>query len=223
MHDLQTALRNAVELVLGVGGKDADGNFLQAAMQMLHGAYNLQNWHEKEELKKMYEFIRREEGLEEKFVPLPEPIVTRWWLVGACAVQFKESMTTWKRACKGVLTYSAASSAVGQIASCTLGLMQKATILCDNEILCVFHKWFIFKHFKYFQLGDNEIGGTPGFQNRHCLVRYFIMIVTLENACKDEEWKKMKQFQDLVSAIDKCEESKRDMQVKKYNIPSELS
>jgi len=61
---------------------------------MLHGAYNLQNWHEPDELKKMYECIQQNNGTEEKFVPLPEPIVTRWWFVGLCAVVFKETMNS---------------------------------------------------------------------------------------------------------------------------------
>ena len=52
LHDIQTALQNAVELVWGSGGTDKYGEYFQTALQMLHGAYNLQNWHELDELKK---------------------------------------------------------------------------------------------------------------------------------------------------------------------------
>ena len=97
--------------------------------------------------------------MEKKFTPLPEPIVTRWWLVGACAVEFKKSMHTWQKVLKGVLTYSKANSAVGQIASCTLGLTNKPTIVCDLELLCAFHELFLFTHFAYLQNGDKLTGG----------------------------------------------------------------
>ena len=76
LHDLQTALRNAVEMVLGCGGKDEAGEYLQTCMQMLHGAYNLQNWFETEELKQMYLYIIQEQGLEIKYRQLTKQIVT---------------------------------------------------------------------------------------------------------------------------------------------------
>ena len=50
--NIQTALRNAVVNVLGEGGSD-DGEYRMNVMQLLHGAYNLQNWHEIEELKEI--------------------------------------------------------------------------------------------------------------------------------------------------------------------------
>ena len=53
LHNVQTCLRNAVQNVLGEGGMDEKGEYLMNCMQMLHGAYNLQNWHEIDELKKM--------------------------------------------------------------------------------------------------------------------------------------------------------------------------
>ena len=77
----------------------------------------------KKKNKKVVLVHKKRGGIGRKIVPFPEPIVTRWWLVGACVVQFKASMTTCKRACKGVFAYSATLSVVGQIALCTLGLM----------------------------------------------------------------------------------------------------
>ena len=43
LHNLQTGLRNAMETVLGVGGTDEKGEFVMNAMQMIHGAFNIQN------------------------------------------------------------------------------------------------------------------------------------------------------------------------------------
>ena len=49
LHNLQTALRNAVINVLGDRGT-IDGEHKLNMMQMLHGCYNLQNWHELKEI-----------------------------------------------------------------------------------------------------------------------------------------------------------------------------
>ena len=51
LHNLQTCLRNAVVNVLGEGETNDKGEPLMHIMQMLHGAYKLQNWQEDEELK----------------------------------------------------------------------------------------------------------------------------------------------------------------------------
>ena len=48
LHNLQTCLRNSVVNVLGEGGMKDKGEPLMNVMQMLHGAYNLQNWQEDE-------------------------------------------------------------------------------------------------------------------------------------------------------------------------------
>ena len=214
LHDLQTALRNAVDKVLGLGGIDEDNNHLQTAMQILHGCYNIQNWHEADELKELYVFVRKEEGLEEKFKSLPEPVLTRWWLVGACAVLLKETFGTWQKVLRGVLTYAKANSAIYKIASSTLGLMKKPTILCDHELICTFHSWFLFPHFSYLQKGDAKLGGTPSFLSRHILVRFFVMRRTILNAIENNSWLEMNEFKDLIDAMNKCSVDEKQMQEK---------
>ena len=51
LQDFQTALRNGVEQVLGLCRTSGDGQYLHTSMQMLHGAYNTQNWHKTDEIK----------------------------------------------------------------------------------------------------------------------------------------------------------------------------
>ena len=112
-------------------------------MQRLHGTLNLQNWYKRAELKEMYLLVMEKLNIEdEKYKKFPEPIVTCWWLVGACAVTFKQNMRVQEELKKGVLTNKQAGSASAQIASCTLGLMNKPTILFDVELICNFHEWF---------------------------------------------------------------------------------
>ena len=106
--------------------------------------------------------------------------MTRWWLVGAYAVILKDTFDTWKRVLRGVLTYAKANSAIYKIASSNLGLMRKSTILCDHELLCAFHSWFISPHFKYLQIGDKEIGETLNFLTRHMLLRYIVMMRVID-------------------------------------------
>ena len=142
---------------------------------MATGAYNIQNWHKSEEVKKLYTSVRETEGLEQEFKRLPEPVLTRWWLVGACAVQLKETKETWKQVLCRVLTYSKSNSAVNKIASTTLGIMDQPMIVCNHELMCVFHTWFLFLHFAYLQKGNAALGGTPSFLSWHILVRYFLM------------------------------------------------
>ena len=57
LHNIQTALRNGVQLVLGEGGLDNDKKGKLNAIQLFHGVYNLQNFHKHEELTDIYLYI----------------------------------------------------------------------------------------------------------------------------------------------------------------------
>ena len=118
-HNLQTTLHNGVQLVLGEGGLDNEGKCRLNYMQLLHDVYNFQNWHEHEELKDIYLFTWKEEGLNEKCKNLEEPILTRWRLVGCCSCSFLGSSTTWERICKGIHNTTPSDSAVYKVASAT--------------------------------------------------------------------------------------------------------
>ncbi len=76
LHNLQTCLRNAVCNVLGDGGKDDDGEYKKNVMQMLHGAYNIQNYHEKDELLGLWDHLQRLTPEQLKFKKLEEPVLT---------------------------------------------------------------------------------------------------------------------------------------------------
>ena len=58
LHNIQTALRNAVVNVLGEGGTDDNGEYRMNVMQLLHGAYNIQNWHEGDELREIWKYVQ---------------------------------------------------------------------------------------------------------------------------------------------------------------------
>jgi len=53
LHNLQNFLRNAVMHVMGEGGSDDDIKPIMNCLQILHGAYNIRNWQEDNELKQL--------------------------------------------------------------------------------------------------------------------------------------------------------------------------
>ena len=61
--------------MLVLGESDNNGKLIQTAIQMLHGFYDIQNWHKTEDLKKLYIFVRSQEGLEEKVEHLPKTML----------------------------------------------------------------------------------------------------------------------------------------------------
>ena len=213
LHNLQTALRNAVVNVLGDGGLN-DGEIKMNMMQMLHGCYNIQNWHESNELKDIWQYVKTKEGTDLKFKKLEEPVLSRWWLVGVCATSFKESFEVWQKILTLIRNSAPSNSACSKIASCTLNLMTKPVIINDLEMLIAFHKAFIVPHFRFLQLGDPKTGGTPSFLGRHCTLRYYIMQDDLD-AIKGEGWKTHEMFAEFVQHIKCLTEQEQEIQQKK--------
>ena len=212
LHNLQTCLRNAVTNVLGEGGIDDNGNAVMNVMQMLHGKYNIQNWQENKELKELWTYLS--DASNEKFKRLEEPIMTRWWLVGACACSFKESITVWKKICKAIRNSAPSSCASNKIASCTLNLIDSPVIINDLHLICSFHKSFLFPHFKFLQQEDIRASKAPSFQARHLTVRYFLMWHDLKKI--EKEWRSDEHFKDYEITLDNFDETTKAIQKKKF-------
>ena len=90
---------------------DENGEYKMNVMQMLHGAYNIQNYTENDELKDIWKFVQQVNDEEIKFKKLEEPVLTRWWLVGQCATSFKEHVHIWSRICTGIHNLAPSDSA----------------------------------------------------------------------------------------------------------------
>ena len=67
LYNLQTGLRNAIEAVIGVGGTDNKGEYVKNAMQIIYGAYKIQNWQETEELKELWKYVQEDDVNNQKF------------------------------------------------------------------------------------------------------------------------------------------------------------
>ena len=211
LHNLQTCLRNAVVNVLGGGGMNDKGEPLMNVMQMLHGAYNLQNWQKDEELQQLWAYLS--EAADEKFKKSEEPIMTRWWLVGACACSFATSLSIWTSICIAIRNRAKPNSASSKIASCTLNLIRFAPIMNDLYLLTAFHCSWLFPHFKYLQLGDDKAGNTPSFQGRNMLVRYYLMDSDIQNL--KQEWKTNEHFAQYVSSLNALPMNEKKIQERK--------
>ena len=67
-----------METVFGVGGTNEKGKFVMNAMQMIHGAFNIQNWQESEELRGLWKYVHEDEAENIQFKKLEEPVLSRW-------------------------------------------------------------------------------------------------------------------------------------------------
>ena len=101
LHNLQTALRNAIIDVLGEGGKVSGtktNEFKKNAMQLLHGTYNLRNYLPPKFIRSCWEKSRDEIGSESqhmKYTEFQQAVLTRWWTVGASACQLDAEWDIW--------------------------------------------------------------------------------------------------------------------------------
>jgi len=212
LHNIQTMLRNAIVTVMGEGGQDEKGNYNMNVMQMLHGAYNIQNYHEQEGLKQLWSYLN-DDALNTKFKKLEEPVLTRWWLVGACACSFRDSVEQWIKICGAIRNSAPSNSAPSKISSCTLNLTEQEPIMNDLHMLCSLHEFFIFPHFKYLQLGDKVVGSTPSFQARHILLRYFLMNEDIEKM--KNEWMTLEKFKNYCESLEHLNTEDKVVQNKK--------
>ena len=214
LHNLQTCLRNAVVNVLGEGGNDDNGEPVMNVMQMLHGAWNIQNWQEDEELDGLWKIIQEGNATEIKFKKMEQPVLTRWWTVGACACSFSESFDQWLKIFRAIINTAPSGSASWKTASATWNLMHRPQTINDLHLLAAFHETFLFPHFKFLQLGDKEAGNTPSFQARHQLIRYFLMDFDLQSIKND--FRNKEEFQKYVSTFDNLNEEQKTIHNKKF-------
>ena len=127
---------------MGEGVFDDDSKPIINYLQMLHGAYNIQNWQEDDEIKHLCSHLQ-DNVTNEKFKKLENLIMTRWWLVGACACSFKEIIITWRKIFQSIQNSAKSGLATSKITSCTLNFMDSKCIINDLHLLCAFHNFYL--------------------------------------------------------------------------------
>ena len=141
-----------------------------------------------------------------KFKKLEEPIATRWWLVGACATSFLACLLMWTRICNGIDKSATTSSASNKVAAATLSLIQEPIIMSDVHLLVAIHTWFLSPHFKWIQLGDPDVGGTPRFMSQQIEDR------------TNENWMQMDEYKGFVASIQPLDISEKTCKRKNWRI-----
>jgi hypothetical protein len=199
LHCIQLTLGNPIDHILGQGDMDkATNQFKQTAMQLLHGVYNLQKNHESEEWNMIWKSACQSLGLESPKEPkkIPAPILTRWWTVGVCANFLLQNWETIAFVVHGAL-------------------MNNKQVKSDVHMIDAFHRHFLFTHFSFLQKGDDEIGGTPCFINRHIGGRYFLMHEDLLAASDGnlEGWRTLDSYGGFVASLLDLTEAETNQQV----------
>ena len=95
-------------------------------------------------MKELWNYLSELEDDDIILKKLEEPIVTRWWLVDACACSFKDSINMWQRICRAIRNSAPSGTASRKITSCTLNLVSNKVILNDLELPLAFHYLFSF-------------------------------------------------------------------------------
>jgi hypothetical protein len=182
LHCLQLTLSNSILTVLGKPGRKSETEYQCTALQLLHGIYSLQKYHEPDEWRAMWVSSAALAG-KPAVAPkrVPAPVLTRWWTVGVCALFFVKHWDILLQLCHGVMQRFNMKSASSQIASANWALMHTPEIRADVELVVAYHDTFFFKHFKWLQRGDPQIGNRPGFISRHVGVRYYLMLMELDS------------------------------------------
>ena len=208
--------------VLGEGGTDKSGQFRQNAMQLLHGIYNLQKYHEREEWTIIWQKAEMSLGIstsETASIAVPCPILTRWWTVGIAAEFALKNWRVIQLICEGFIKRDLTTKATNKIVSATEALMKTHQIKSDVQLLGAYHTYFLFTHFKWLQLGDPKIGGKKsGYLNRHIAVRYFLMNEDLHAAIQDNKWKTLPEFSAFCETNGNLSSYDRDIQEKKIKL-----
>ena len=136
--------------------------------------------------------------------------MTLWWMVGACNCSFSEYLVTWKHVCTTIRISTPIRHVINKISTWTLSLMKSPPIINDLYLLTGFHEAWLFPNFKYSHMGDKAIVNTQSFQERHLLVRYYLMISDLK--FMKEGWRTHDYFKRYVSTLNELKEEEKELQ-----------
>ena len=88
-------------------------------------------------------------GVDDKFIKLTNPVVTRWWLIGVTAAEVDKHWRIWERMMVGLVKMPKAKtaqgtklSAVQDIAAANKNLMSMNKIKADVKFVAHLHEFF---------------------------------------------------------------------------------
>ena len=194
LHALQLVLSNPI--IKCIGGT---GLGIQTAPQLLHSLYNLctggGGTFEISEFQLMWR-----KKFDEKFKKITEPVLTRWWTVGAAAQEVKPNWEKWTAiAQQCVDAYPSISSANLCGSACTSMLAEPA-IFAHICWIVAFHDAFWNNHFVWLSARD-FVTGEPGFRTQEMAVRTLVMGRELEYL--QNNWRESRHFDEYKIACEK--------------------
>mgnify|MGYP000526250362 CR=1 FL=1 len=103
-----------------------------------------------------------------------QPILTRWWTVGAGASYVFDCYLVLFHACQTVINVCSSISTPNVVASALFSLMKDQETFIDMQLIRCFNKAYINQHLDWLQSCD-DLSGALGFCAHHILVRCHLM------------------------------------------------
>ena len=121
-------------------------------MQLMHGIWNLTNYLPETFLQKIWKHTCEKHQIARLYL-FPQPVLTRWWMVGDAACILREDWVIQKEIMTQLanLPRSELKEAAFGIVCANKNLMEKKVIKEDVNVIASIHTHFIFPHFKYLQ------------------------------------------------------------------------
>ena len=203
MHIVQLTFCTPCLKVLGMNGLNS-----RSALQAVFQLYYIQNETETIKYSKILAYICKEKGLTLKGMEddvknadyiMPSPVLTRWWTVGQAVRYILQNIEIFKEVPKYFI-YGSTSTKISAAASDLFSLLKEKGIIADMKLINNFCVHYLHPAFQWFQGGDEELGGTPGFKCRHVFAQYFHLHSILKS-WRHDGWKSesnMKSYKDYV-------------------------
>jgi len=134
------------------------------------------------------------------YAKMTQPILSRWWTVGAGASYVFDNYLQLYYACQMVINIYPSTNVSNDIASDLFALMSNQENFVDMTLIRSFNKAYVNSHLDWLQ-SSNDLTGNLGFQAHHIAARYYVMetnyrglythaamkeFVAVVNACPDD-------------------------------------
>ena len=129
------------------------------------------------------------------------PVITRWWTVGAVARFLTKYWDLLFKMAQAVIVTSTTKEAKNKIASGLYSLMSEKAIKADVAYITAFAQDHLNPNMKWSSRVDKNVG-QPGFLTFHRVSHYFVMVENIKRMQTDwSESKYFKNFLDIVETL----------------------
>ena len=119
---------------------------------------------------------------------MTQPMLTRWWTVGAAASFVFDYYLQIFHACQTIINVYGSDSSPYKIASILYAMMKDPETFIDMTLIRGFNKAYLHPHLRWLQESDN-LTGTLGFQSNQIAVRYCYVAFDLKHILTSQPMK----------------------------------